>query len=30
VLSDTALWHRDGEPPVPIRWVLLRDPTNKA
>jgi len=27
MVSDTALWHRDGEPPVPIRWVLLRDPT---
>jgi DDE superfamily endonuclease len=26
-VSETALWHRDGEPPVPIRWVLLRDPT---
>ncbi len=29
MVSDTALWHRDGEPPVPIRWVLLRDPTGK-
>ncbi len=28
MVSDTALWHRDGEPPVPIRWVLLRDPTS--
>lgn len=27
VTSGLALWHRDGEPPVPIRWVLLRDPT---
>lgn len=26
VLSDTALWHRDGEAPLPLRWVLLRDP----
>jgi len=26
VTSGLALWHRDGEPPVPIRWVLLRDP----
>jgi len=25
LISDTALWHRDGELPVPIRWVLLRD-----
>ena len=29
MVSATALWHRDGEPPVPIRWVLLRDPTGK-
>jgi len=27
--SGLALWHRDGEPPVPIRWVLLRDPAGK-
>ncbi len=26
MVSDTVLWHRDGEPPVPIRRVLLRDP----
>ena len=24
--SGTALWHRAGEPPLPIRWVLLRCP----
>ncbi len=29
VTSGLALWHRDGEPPVPIRWVLLRDPDGK-
>jgi hypothetical protein len=29
VTSGLALWHRDGEPPVPIRWVLLRDPSGK-
>jgi hypothetical protein len=28
-VSQTALWHRDGFEPVPIRWVLLRDPTGK-
>jgi hypothetical protein len=22
-----ARWHRDGEEPLPLRWVLLRDPT---
>jgi hypothetical protein len=26
-ISQTALWHRDGYDPVPIRWILLRDPT---
>jgi len=26
ITSGLALWHRDGEPPVPIRWVLRRDP----
>jgi len=29
VTSGLALWHRDGESPVPIRWVLLRDPVGK-
>jgi len=29
VTSGLALWHRDGEPPGPIRWVLLRDPAGK-
>jgi hypothetical protein len=24
--SGTALWYRQGEAPLPIRWVLLRDP----
>ena len=24
--SQTALWYRSGKPPVPIRWVLIRDP----
>jgi hypothetical protein len=27
--SGTALWHRDGAAPLPIRWVLLRDPSGK-
>jgi hypothetical protein len=25
--TGTALWHRSGTDPLPIRWVLLRDPT---
>jgi len=29
LLTGTALWHRDGEDPLPIRWVLLRDPSGK-
>jgi hypothetical protein len=27
--SGTALWHRDGAVPLPLRWVLLRDPAAK-
>ena len=26
VATGTALWHRAGTDPLPIRWVLLRDP----
>jgi hypothetical protein len=26
IASDTAVWYRTGQPPVPIRWVLIRDP----
>lgn len=26
IVSDTAVWYSSGEPVVPIRWVLLRDP----
>jgi hypothetical protein len=26
VLSDTAVWYHTGLPPVPLRWVLVRDP----
>jgi hypothetical protein len=29
VVSDTAVWYHTGMPPVPIRWVLIRDPLNK-
>src|SRR5262245_34337785 len=24
--TDTAIWYHSGKPPVPIRWVLIRDP----
>jgi len=27
--SGTALWYRIGHPPLPIRWVLTRDPEGK-
>jgi hypothetical protein len=26
ITTGTALWYRAGLPPVPIRWVLVRDP----
>jgi len=26
ITSGTALWYRAGVPPVPIRWLLVRDP----
>ena len=29
IASDTAVWYHNGKPPVPIRWVLIRDPKGK-
>jgi hypothetical protein len=29
IVSDTALWQTAGQSPLPIRWVLLRDPEGK-
>lgn len=29
VVSEVALWYHKGTPPVPIRWVLLRDEDGK-
>lgn len=29
VASDTALWYHTGLPAVPLRWVLVKDPTGK-
>ena len=26
ISSQTAVWYHTGKPPVPIRWVLIRDP----
>ena len=27
IATGTAIWYHSGLPPVPIRWVLVRDPT---
>jgi hypothetical protein len=29
ITSDVAVWYRSGLPPVPIRWVLVRDPSGE-
>lgn len=29
ITSQTAVWYHSGLPPVPIRWVLIRDPQGK-
>jgi hypothetical protein len=29
VCSQTAVWYHTGLPPVPIRWVLIRDPAGE-
>ena len=29
ITSETAVWYHNGMPPVPIRWVLVRDPRGK-
>ncbi len=29
ICSDTAVWYHSGKPPLPIRWVLIRDPKEK-
>ncbi len=29
LLSDTCLWHTPGYSPLPIRWVLVVDPTGE-
>jgi hypothetical protein len=26
ITAQTAVWYQSGKPPVPLRWVLLRDP----
>ena len=29
ITTDTAVWFHNGLPPVPVRWVLIRDPAGK-
>jgi len=29
IVSGTAVWYHVGKPPLPIRWVLIRDPKGK-
>jgi len=29
MVSETAVWYHAGHPPLPIRWVLIRDPKGK-
>ena len=29
IVSGTAVWFHNGKPPLPIRWVLIRDPKGK-
>jgi hypothetical protein len=29
IVSCTAVWYHSGMPPLPIRWVLIRDPQGK-
>jgi hypothetical protein len=28
ITSNTAIWFHSGKPPLPIRWVIVRDPKN--
>jgi hypothetical protein len=29
IASGTAVWYHSGKPPLPIRWVLIRDPRGR-
>jgi hypothetical protein len=29
IAADTAVWYHTGLPPVPLRWVLIRDPLGR-
>ncbi len=30
IVSATAVWYHTGKPPLPIRWVLIRDPKGRV
>lgn len=30
ITSSTAVWYKTGMPPIPIRWVLIRDPQGQC
>ena len=30
IASQTAVWYHSGKPPVPLRWVLIRDPEGSS
>jgi hypothetical protein len=30
ILTGTALWYRFGLPPLPVRWLLVRDPKGRS
>ncbi len=30
IVSQTAVWYHNGLPPLPIRWVLVRDPRGRC
>ena len=30
IVSQTAVWFHSGQPPLPIRWVLIRDPAKRG
>lgn len=29
ITSQTAVWYHSGQPPLPVRWVLVRDPRKR-
>lgn len=30
IVSNTAVWYHAGQPPLPIRWVVIRDPAKRG